>query len=568
MKNYWILTRLMLKNLASSMNPFNGVYEDGQKKRKAIFRALGVGLLALYGLGFIVFLEIRIFGIIESVSAGLSAGMKAQGLVLQNPMYLVPALAILMAMMVTLILGLFQGLGELYQGKDAPFLAVLPLSSRQVFAARLTSLYVTELLVNLLLLGPAFVLYAVKSHTVMPVALTALPVFLLTPAIPLSVVALLSALLMRLSFFSRHREAITLALSMLIAIAYATGVTLVSNRSTGGEQAFEELVSGLVQPNGLAVSMLRIFPPALWALNGLTGSVPYLLLLMGVSAAALAVVILLVGPGYLDQALSTSEQTVVTRKSRGPVRMESHSVLRTMHSLEWKRLMRTPSWVYNGLAGVIMFPLMMGIGLYMGLKNSPEGLLGVRAALSLVDPLYIVVFGAAALCMGSMVNPVVSTAVSREGGNWPFALSLPVNQNDRFLAKILCGMEINAICSVLIGAVAYGIMQVPLTAVLGALILALLVDWAVAAASLWVDASHPRFKWMNEMEAIKKNFNQVTGMLIWLGFVSLCVIAGIFCWRFGTVGFYLGVLGTAFLEALLSTLLVFRAARKTTMLNE
>ena len=561
MKNYWILTRLMLKNMAASMNPFNGMYENGQKKRRAILRVFGIAALALYGLGFIVFLEVEIFNLIESMTAS-PMGM------LPDQKAIVPAMAILMGMMITLVLGLFQGLSELYQGKDAPFLAVLPLSSRQVFAARLTSLYVCELLVNLLLMGPAFVLYMIRTRSVLPVALTGLPVFLLTPVIPLCIVALLSALLMRLSFVSRHRESITLILSMLIAVAYAAGVTMFSNRSTGGQGAFAGLVTGLMQENGLMNQMLRVFPPAQWAANGLLGDMPKLLLLLGVSAAAVCAVVALVGPGYLDQALSTTEQTVVTRKSRGRVSMEAHSVLRTLHALEWKQLLRTPSWLYNGLAGVIMFPLMIGIGMFTGLSGSPEGLEGIRVLLAGVDPAYIVAFGAALLCMGSMVNPVVSTAISREGGNWPFALSLPVYQADRFMAKLLAGMEINLICSVLIAAVCLVLGRLSVPAVLGALLLALIVDWAVAAASLWVDARHPHFKWMNEMEAIKKNFNQVFGMLIWLAFVALCVGAGILCWRFGPTGFMLGILGMAMLQAILSTMLLFSVAPRTAVLSE
>lgn len=568
MKNYWILTRLMLKNMAASMNPFTGIYEDGQKKQKAIFRMLGIAALALFGIGSVIYLEIQLFNFAGSMGEQLNAGFKAAGMQAQfdDPMKLIPGLAIMACMLITLVMGLFQGLSELYQGKDAPFLAVLPLSSRQIYGARITSLYVSELLVNLLLMGPAFILYAIKSGSVLPVALTAIPVFLLVPLIPLAAVALLSALLMRVSVISKHRESITMILSLALAMAYSIGISVFNGSSDGTQSS--AMLQSIMEPNGLVNSVLRAFPPAQWALRGLMGDIPQLLLLFGVSAAATLPVIFLIGPGYLDQALSTTERTVVAHGSRNAGRMASHSVLRTLHSLEWKMLLRTPSWLFNGLAGVLIFPIVMGFGIFSGLSRSPEGLDYIRAQLAGVHPAYIIVFGAALLGFGSMVNPVVSTAVSREGGSWPFALALPVRQADRFMAKLLVGSEINLLCSLLIGIVSAVIMGIPVQHVAAALALAMLVDWAAAAGSLWIDATHPHFKWTNEMEAIKKNFNQVIGMVVWVVCVALCVVVGIFSWRLGPDGFCACVMGMALAEALFTSWMVFAAAEKTAVLAE
>ena len=40
MRNYWILTRVMLKNMMSSLNPFASIYETKQKKSRAILKTL------------------------------------------------------------------------------------------------------------------------------------------------------------------------------------------------------------------------------------------------------------------------------------------------------------------------------------------------------------------------------------------------------------------------------------------------------------------------------------------------------------------------------------------------
>lgn len=545
MKNYWILTRVMLKNMMSSLNPFASIYETKQKRSKAILKAALILLVMLGAVGSVIYIEYLLYKGLNSIR------MKE----------MLPALAILSGMVLTLVLGLFQGLSELFQGKDAPFLAVLPLTSRQVFAARMTTLYLSECEINALICIPAFVLYAVGSGSAWPVALTGLPVLLMLPLIPLSLVSLVASLLMRISVFSRHRETIVMILSMGIAIAYSVGVTLMSGRSTSGP---EELVKMLMSQEGLIQKLTGAFPPAEWALKGLTGNWGMLLLLAAVSAACVAGVIALVGPGYLNQALSSTEKTVVhSRRARGEFAWNRHGALSALHSLEWKEILRTPAWAYNALAGVVMFPLMISIGLIAGLSGAGKGgLEEFRGLIAQVDQGYAAVVTAGVLMFGSMVNPAVSTGISREGGRWPFALTLPVQQKTRFMAKLLVGVEINLICSTLLAIVAYVLVRIDPLWLLAALGVSWLVSLAAGAISLWVDAVRPQLSWASEMEAIKKNFNQVFGMLLWVVLVALCVVPAIFLWGKGSGVTMLGIAGVAVVETAVCMWLLFRQAEK------
>ncbi len=557
MKNYWTLTRLMLKTTLASLNPFTGMYEDAKKKKQAVFKMLGMAVLLLYVIGFVVFLEIKIFNLLND-PARLLTGEANTGLMPKNTLML-PGLAIMISMAFTLILGLFQGLSELYQGKDAPFLATLPLTSRQVFAARFTSLYVTELLLNLLLCVPAFILYGIREGA-FPTALTALPVLIFLPAIPLCVVCLVAALLMRISVFAKHRDSIVLILTFAIAIGYGVGVSWINSKNGG---ITENLAIIFTKENGMVHNMLRILPPAQWATDGFGGSISSLLLFLGVSLLGIALVVKLVGPSYVEHCLAAGEQTVTGKGSKTASRMRQGSTLKALHILEWKRVLRTPVWLYNGLAGVVMFPLMIGIGTFFGVSNSEAagGMGGLRQALEGVDPMYIVLFGTALLAMASMVNPVVCTAISREGENWPHTLSLPVRQRTRFTAKLLVGVELDLITTLLIGAVATFLVGVNmLPAILGAVVLASIFDVGCAAIGLWLDAKHPRMKWVNETQAIKQNANQLLGMLLWFGFLALCVLPIIPAWRLGINACVGVLLLMVCLECGLSLLLLYRAA--------
>ncbi len=566
MRNYWILTRLMLRNLISSMNPFRAggqrTVKKGDKtivKNSSPFRAVFVILAMLTAVGFVIYIEFLMYEGINNLSEQMR---------LPNQQMMLPGMAIFAAMMLTMVIGLFQGLSELFQGKDAPFLAVLPLTSRQVFAARMTMLYVSEMALNALFCLPAFVLYAVGTGKWIPVALTALPVLFLLPMLPLAAVALVSSLLMRVSFFAKHRESIVMILSVALALAYSVGVTLLNSAAPGEDGPYDYLVTLLTQDNALVMGLLDRFPPARWALDALAGDWVKMLLFAGVSVGSVALLILLVGPVYLEQALSSTERTVVKTKGVRHATWKMNSRFMALHLLEWKELLRTPAWAYNSLMGVVMFPVMIGIGFMAGFSRVEGGLEFIRGQLAGVDPAYVAVITAAVLSMGAMVNPAVSTAISREGGRWPFALTLPVRQRTRFAAKLLLGEEVNLVCGLLLAGVAWFLVRMNILWLLAALVLSQVIGLASAAASLWVDATRPQLKWNSEMEAIKKNFNQVFGMLIWMAFLGLASVPAFFLWEKGGVIVMLACSGVALVELAVSLLLLNRVTEKHLVLQE
>ncbi len=103
------------------------------------------------------------------------------------------------------------------------------------------------------------------------------------------------------------------------------------------------------------------------------------------------------------------------------------------------------------------------------------------------------------------------------------SLALPVRQITRFRAKVLVGLEITAVPSVLLGLVVWLLFRFNPLLVLGALLLSQLLNYSVNAFTLALDAAHPILKWMNETQAIKKSANVAFSMLIWLLLLALAV---------------------------------------------
>ncbi len=542
MRNYRILTAFQLKNMLYSMNPFDSI----GKKGKARYRGILVCLLLIMAVGSVVFLEFEMNQVLSTI----------------RQQAILPGLALMICMMSTLVLGLFQCLSELYQGRDAVFLSVLPLSSRQILTARLATLYVSELAINAVLLMPATVLYALSTDEAVTVILRGLLVVLFSPAIPLAVVSLISYFLMRISGFAKHRETITMALSLVLAIAWSVFVTL--NNSSNDEQ-MSSLVMLLLKENGLLQMLTSRIPPVRWGAEGICGNVPLCLLFVGVSCLAMLLPIFVCGPGYLEQALSLTEQTMTTksRKIRQTDWKESSRFM-AQYMLEWRMILRTPAWMMNSLMGVIMFPLMIGIGVIAGVSNNagPEMMTQLQEITRNADQGWVLLIGIAVICMGCMVNPAVATAYSREGGRFSAALTWPILERTRMHAKLAMGLSVNLLCGFMIACVNFFTVRAPLLTVAGAFVMAQLIGLATSAFSLLIDMCYPRLSYINEMQAIKQNMHVGLSMAIWLVCVILAGVPVIWTWNLGGMAAAGITCGVIVLESAVSMVLLERAAAK------
>ena len=542
MRDFWILTRLMAVNTLRSFST-----ASGKTGRSGRIRSLAVlVILGLFVAG-VVYIEYLAYGFLKE----------------QGQLQFLPGMAIMFATLGTLMLGLFQCMGEMYQAKDAPFLSVLPITSRSLFLARFTALYFMEQMLNVLVMLPALVLYIIGTGRIFPYALTGLLVLLLAPVIPLCISVLLCAGMMRISALAKHRESLLMILSFLLAIAYSLGMTWFNSRNIKSEA----MISVVQGANSLTEGFVSVFPPARWCMMALEGEFTGILLVLGVTGGAAALMTLLLARGYLKRILALSETTVEVRNlsERGFRKVWTPvSPFRALCRMEWRQVLRTPAWMYNSLAGLVMFPLLVGIGVYAGFHSSGQtdmrGTLG--QFMTQIGPGWTVLMLAAFQSLGMMVNPAPGTSISREGHGYPTSLTFPVPTRLRLLSKAWMGVEINMICGFLMLLVSLLLVGASPLHLLLAFILSQLPGAAMVIFSVAIDLTRPVLNWTNEMQAIKNNVNGILSMPLWGILVGL---NGACCYllrnQTGTV-VLLACFGVSILELLLSLLVLGRVARK------
>lgn len=512
MKSYFLLLRLNLRNLLAG---FRGALRKPNGKldisRLILYPLAALGMLTL--VGFVVFLEFSMNSAFEML----------------NVPEMLPGLAILVAMLTALLFSLFQMLSALYFSRDTASMAYLPLTSRTVLASKWTEVYVSELLFSLLIATPAAVLYGLHYAPDWTYWLRMVLVLLAVNCIPLTISLLLTSILGRFTSLARHKEAwvvLGTLLMLVIVLGLEWSVLPKIPESADGE-FFMQMLQG-VQP--LMRSILSAFPPVMWAVNGLSGDWLQWLAFMAVSLGGAALVIALLGGSYLDTTLRQNEGSRKAQRIRMTDKtFRAHSPFMALYRREWNEILKVPVYLLNGVLGALMLPILL-VGMSVGMSAEEDGM-SLMALLTMmqgnVSMLDVMLILTAALMVTSWVNPMIATAISREGGRLPIAKYIPVSARTQLWAKLAVSLTINGIAILLMSIAALVLLGIQyLGAVLGALVLSNLFSLASGCIALTVDAARPKLQWQNEQQAMKQNMNQMLAMLLVL-LLALVPVAGV-----------------------------------------
>ncbi len=548
MRDYGLLLGLTLRNRLAALRTGSWRKDNGKLDVNRIVATVIVTLALGITAGVIIYGEIKLFSLLKTFRQAA----------------LLPALAVMLSMMSTLLLSFFHVLSGLYFSKDTAWMAYLPVRSRAVMAAKMTEVWMAEELFSAAILLPVFIMYGIHLGADVLYYVRMALIVLAAPLMPLAVIGVLTSLLARMTSLVKNKEAISVVFSIvLIALILGVEGTLLPRIPDDADAMF--FVRLLLDNEGILTMLTSAFPPVLWAVHGLQGNWVEFVLFVACSVGAMALMIGLLGGGYLNVCLKQNEQG--TRKRRVKTHAgtwRQRGQLAAMFRKEWNAVIKSPTIAFNSLAGVVMFPLMVAMGAAgaasaMDLNVLLEEIRGLAAELSLLD-MALIVAGAAGFA--TFMNPAVATAVSREGSRLEISRMIPVPTRIQMTAKLMVGLAIDLMSVAVVTAILLALLpQQAAGVVLGAL-LALGLCYACSALSLTLDAVRPNLTWTNEMQVIKQSANVAFGMLIGLALFILPIIPPVLLLDAAPVARFAGCAGVVFLEAILGFVLVRTVAEK------
>lgn len=512
--------RLLIRERLSAWRMAGGLQgQTSQQKTKRLFKLLGIALLALMCLGMVVSIEYLLM----------------QGFVGLGDVSSFLQLVFLFSMVATLLMSFFFVLSSLFFSKDIVYVAALPITSRQVFSARLVMVLLGEGAISLLICLPAAIMYGLHTQASWDMYLRMLLFVPWLCALPIAITTLLSFLLIRVSALWKRREGLTtIASFVFMGVFLFFYMRFVSQIS---EDAFEGFLANILARNAsLFAPFLNAFPPIRWLNAAVCGvglpAYGYGLLFVAVSAACLLLLVWLLGRNY--QALAIKQTEAISALNKGQRRSgKEPGCLSPMMALcrrELKDIFITPIYATNSLVGAVMFPVMLLAFYFASSSGNLPQLKPLLGMLQLVPRPIVLGIATVGFCLTNTMNMAVSTSVSREGRRNYFSHVIPVSPETQLRAKLWMGLIINAILAVPMAAVLLVLLPGFWPEILAGLAIAFCFSVLTCALSISLDASRPNFHWRNETEAIKQSVNGMISM-----FGSMLLLALLVLGYFGLI---------------------------------
>ncbi len=515
MTQYFALLRLQLLSRYADLKPRNLRARMGEKKGKTAARIIGFAIAFAYLLGILIFLEYSILNVLM--------GMGVPDMLM--------SLAVTAAMLSTLILAFFFIMSTLYFGRDAAFIASLPVRDRTVLAAKLTQIWLSETGVAAAFLLPAGILYGLRVHPGALFYLRLLLVWAGVSVLPIAIASFLSTLLIRLTALWKRRELAATISGLVLLFAYM--VLCMNMGSIMGDDA-EAFLTQFMTNNMIRIQALtRFFPPAGWAARGLLGDWGQLLLFLLICSGAMALTLWALGFVYRRLSMLQAETPAAGKKGRKSFSFSSGSAFKACCVREIKQIFRVPAYATNILPICFMPVMIVAVMVLSMNRATSDSGNTLQTMLSGAGDGVVIGIMAALMCYMAGINPALSSAVTREGRGHAYLTALPVAPGTIVLAKLAVGMGLS-LMGCIPAAVLLGVLMPAFWphAIIAFVITALycFLSGCIALAN---DTANPKLDWLTETEAIKQKSGTLVGILVGWAILAVLAAASYFMLRAG-----------------------------------
>ena len=433
-------------------------------------------------------------------ASAYSAGV-AQGLVQIGLAEAVPLVAVLVGAIAGAVAAFLKTNGVLFGFKDYDLVMSLPVPTSSVVLSRIASLYAMSLLFGVLVMVPAFAVYASAAGvSAVGVACMALSI-------------VLAVLIAAVSSRFKHANVAVIVLTLAATLAAVFGSFALSGQS-------DDLAALSALGAQLTGQLAAIFPPAAWATAGIVqGDLVQFAAFAAVNIAAAAAVFALVVRLFVPvNSLLMSSRPRGTFSFDGDkgAGAKSSTPFRALMVKELRLLAATPIYFMNACIGYVLV-LVAAVAVAVG---SATGML----SLDLLPPAYAPFVGALlpwALAFFCAISSTTAASVSLEGSARWLMLTAPVSPATVLGAKVAVNLAIAVQC-LAVSAVLMAV-SLPLDALSVAALFAvpLAASMLAACLGLALDARSPKYDWTSVYEPVKRGVPVFAVIMIGMVFCVL-----------------------------------------------
>ena len=221
MTQFLALLKLQLLTRYADLKPKNLKNALKEKRGRTVGMMIAFILLFVYFGVFLYIIETKALDFLYLAPEGAPNPVDMRDLLV--------LLAVFLSTAGTLIMAFFFIMSSLYLGRDSVFLASLPIRPRKLLGAKLAQVWLSETLIDAVIILPACILYGTRTGQPADFYIRMVLVWLLVAILPICIASFISAFLIRLSTLWKHRELFMTVGGIGLFVAY---MFLVMNMST------------------------------------------------------------------------------------------------------------------------------------------------------------------------------------------------------------------------------------------------------------------------------------------------------------------------------------------------
>ena len=487
-----MLNALIRAKLASLLLIFKG--RNGKNSAGKIILA---ALLVLYSVGMFIFMFRELFAGLIPAADAIGAG------------WLTISLYTMIAFSLMVFESIFTTKAHLFEAKDNELLLSMPIPMSYILTSRMVFIYVVNLFTELIILIP-LVYCIISIGIVLPVAgwialvLTALTL----PLFATALASVFGALLALITKRARHKEIITIVISVAALAAYMYFypklISVNPERFTDMEDVFGR------------------FPPLYWVGNAVwNGDILHLVLTLLVIIVPFVIAFIIISRLLYNVMTDTRGARHIEYKAR---ELHASSALSALLRREFIRLGKTTMYLLNDSFGVLM-AVAAGVALLIFSGNVKEVIAQIASAMPAG---FVAALLTLAACSLSSMIMLGAPSISLEGKTLWVLRTMPVKPSAIINSKLLLHNVIGQPAILFFVICASLVLRVSFAEAVLCYATAGMFTFIMSATGLLLDLKFPLLEWENETIPVKQNASTILTMLIGFTIIGAPILIVIF----------------------------------------
>lgn len=411
----------------------------------------------------------------------------------------------------SIVFGMNVILNVFYFAGDIPYILPLPISPCKVIAAKFTTAYLSESVMQILILISALIGYYFAAGIRWWLVPFALIGTVTLPVVPLAYCGIVCVIIMSFTKWIRkksHARKLSMIVFLLLLVMAIYFVSLLKDidmmrfteQLKAGESSFFSAMNILFPSNYFFGQMLTK--------QSLTAFICYVL----VNAACIGVFLLLAQKLYYRGILGLGAEGNDKKQRTAAIKTMKTVRARKPWVAYWKKellvLFRTPAFFLNCIAVNGLWPI-LAYALYVMQSDSkafPQFYVFYRIGNELSQWLVTLLVLVVTVLL-TAANSIASSAITREGKQYGFMKYIPLPYETQFHIKAMVSVLISAVFVELYVVVLCIVLKVSMFTGLFYIVVSFMEVVFISYLGLFLDTVNPKLVWDDELNALRGNYN-------------------------------------------------------------